>query len=289
MSNPEKIALLTDSSADLSPALLAGKAIYVVPEKIICADGEYDDGVTITPQDVYTRLRGGERLRTSLPDGGSISNAFDAIKADGYDKVIAITISGALSGTYNMMRLMAQERADLEVVVFDSHSGSMGVGMVVLQLWEELVAGASWHTLVKERTPFLIDNTYVLFSLDTLEYLRRGGRIGLVTAMAGSLLNIKPILGFAPDGQLTTVAKVRGRRGLQDKLVGILVDRLGQQNRPYNIAIANGGAPEEMATLAQAMRGALPHHKNLWAGEIDATLSVYIGDGILGSAIQFLE
>ena len=166
-----------------------GKPIYVVPLKIRCEDGEYSDGVDITAEGVYERLHRGELPRTSLPEGGVVSDTLDQIRADGYERVIRpyVMLSSGLSGTYNMVRLQAGQRDDLEIAVFDSRSGSLGIGIMVLQLWEEIVAGASWETLVRERAPHLVANTFPFFSVDTLEYLRRGGRIGRITALAGTM------------------------------------------------------------------------------------------------------
>ena len=288
MSNAEKIALLTDSTADLSLALVGDKPIYVIPLKIVCADGEYSDGVDIFAPDVYDRLHRGELPRTSLPDGGSISDALDRIKADGYEKVLAVMLSSGLSGTYNMVRLQAETRRDLEIAVFDSKSGSLGMGIMVLQLWEDIQAGADWDWLVEKRLPSLIANTFPFFSVDTLEYLSKGGRIGKVAAFAGTLLSIKPIISFAEDGQLQSVAKVRGRRQVQDKILDLMEQRLRPGVR-YNLGVANGGAPEEMKELAQRIRERFPNAEHIWEGAIDATLSVYIGDGVLGGGIQLLE
>ena len=216
LSNPEKIALLTDSTADLPAPMREGKPIYVVPLKIRCEDGEYSDGVDITAEGVYERLHRGELPRTSLPEGGVVSDTLDQIRADGYERVIAVMLSSGLSGTYNMVRLQAGQRDDLEIAVFDSRSGSLGIGIMVLQLWEEILSGSSWDTLVRERAPHLVANTFPFFSVDTLEYLRRGGRIGRITALAGTMLSIKPIITFSDDGQLQSIAKVRGRRQVQD-------------------------------------------------------------------------
>lgn len=288
LSNVQKIALLTDSTADLSPALREGKPIYTVPLKIVCADGEYSDGVDIFAEDVYRRLHRGELPRTSLPDGGSVSDTLDRIRADGYEKVLAVMLSSGLSGTYNMVRLQAETRTDLEIAVFDSKSGSLGIGIMVLQLWEEIQAGADWETLVHKRAPHLIANTFPFFSVDTLEYLSKGGRIGKVTAFAGTLLSIKPIITFASDGQLQSVAKVRGRRQVQDKILELMAKRFKPGMR-YNLGVANGGAPEEMAELAARIRERFPNAEHMWEGQIDATLSVYIGDGVLGGGIQLLD
>ena len=284
LSNPEKIALLTDSTADLPAPMREGKPIYVVPLKIRCEDGEYSDGVDITAEGVYERLHRGELPRTSLPEGGVVSDTLDQIRADGYERVIAVMLSSGLSGTYNMVRLQAGQRDDLEIAVFDSRSGSLGIGIMVLQLWEEILSGASWDTLVRERAPHLVANTFPFFSVDTLEYLRRGGRIGRITALAGTMLSIKPIITFSDDGQLQSIAKVRGRRQVQDKILELLRARF-QSGRRYNLAVANGGAPEEMAEFAARLKAEFPNYEHFWEGVMDATLSVYIGDGGAGGAV----
>ena len=286
--NPQKIALLTDSCADLTAAQRRHKPIFVLPLMVRCADGEYADGEDIFAPDIYRRLEAGEMPRTSLPDGGRVEAVLDEIAAAGYEKVIAIHLSGGLSGTYNQVRLHAAERKDLDVQVYDSRNGSLGIGMMLLQLWQDIRAGMDWETLTQRRVPALIRDTHAFFTVDTLEYLQKGGRIGKVTAVAGTLLNIKPLLGFAEDGQLTSVAKVRGRKAVQPKLEELLRAQV-KDGRRYNLAVANGGAPQEMAELAKKVKAAFPDYEHFWEGEIDATLSSYIGAGVLGACIQFLD
>ena len=288
LSNPYKIAILTDSCSDLSPELRAGKPIFTVPLKITCRDGEYSDGVDIFAPDIYRRLAAGELPKTSLPDFFTADRILSRIKAEGYERVLAIHLSSGLSGTYNMIRLLGESRHDLDVAVFDSVSGALGIGIIVLQAWEDIESGMTWEELVKERVPKLIANTFPFFSVDTLEYLAKGGRIGKVTAMAGTVLNIKPLITFAPDGQLQSVAKVRGRKAVQDKLLELVRKALGDHKR-YNLGVANGGAPEEMAQLRARMEQEFPNYEHFWEGAIDATLSVYIGSGVLGAGVQVLD
>ena len=286
---PQKIALLTDSCADIAPELAEKYHIFVVPLRILCADGEYLDGVNIRGADIYQRLKAGELPQTSLPAAEEIEKLLTRIVEEGYDGVIAVMLSGGLSGTFNLLRLVAEEcRGKLEVRAFDSVSGSLGLGMTVLQLAEDIRSGMGWEELTERRVPQLIQGSFPFFSVDTLEYLQKGGRIGKVTATAGMLLQIKPILAFAPDGQLTSVAKVRGRHQVIDKLVALTVQRCGEHKR-YNLAVANGGAPEEMAIVKEKLTAALPNYDHIWEGEIDGTLSVYIGDGVLGAAVQVLD
>ena len=286
---PQKIALLTDSCADLSPALAAENHIHIVPLRILCADGEYSDGMDIRGADIYKRLRAGELPQTSLPAGEDIEKVLRQIVMEGYDGVIAIMLSGGLSGTYNLVRLIAEEcKGLLPVRVYDSVSGSLGMGLTVLQIAEDIRNGMGWEELTERRVPQLIANTYPFFSVDPLEYLQKGGRFGKGTATAGMLLQIKPLLTFAGDGQLTSVAKVRGRHQVINKLVDLTVQRCGDHKR-YNLAVANGGAPEEMALVREKLTAALPNYDHIWEGEIDGTLSVYIGDGVLGAAVEVLE
>ena len=286
---PQKIALLTDSCADISPELAKENHIFMVPLRILCSDGEYLDGVNIRAADIYRRLQAGELPQTSLPAGEDIGKALRQIVAEGYDGVIAVMLSSGLSGTFNLTRVIAEEcRGMLQVKVFDSLNGSLGLGMTVLQLAEDIQNGMGWRELTERRAPQLIAGSFPFFSVDTLEYLQKGGRIGKVTATAGMLLQIKPLLTFAPDGQLQSVAKVRGCHQVIDKLVALTVQRCGEHKR-YNLAVANGGAPEEMAQVKKKLTAALPNYDHIWEGEIDGTLSVYIGDGILGAAVQVLD
>ena len=287
--NPGKIAVLTDSCADISPELAKKHHIYVVPLRILCHDGEFQDGVDIRNVDIYTRLRAGEFPKTSLPSAEEIGKLVKNIIDDGYDGIVAVMMSSGLSGTYNIARLLAEECAGhIEMRAYDSRSASLGQGMTALQLGMDLQNGMDWEELTTHRIPQLINGTFPFFSVDTLEYLQKGGRIGKVTATAGTLLHIKPILGFAEDGQLESVSKVRGKNQVIDRLVELVVKACGEHKR-YNLAVANGGAEEDMVKLREKLTAALPNYEQIWEGEVDGTLSVYIGDGVLGAAVQVLD
>ena len=287
--SPKKIALLTDSCADISRELAEKHHIYVVPLRILCADGEYLAGVEIRNTDIYERLRAGELPKTSLPSTEEIGKVVRQIVADGYDGVVAVMLSSGLSGTFNLSRILAEEcEGFLEIRAYDSLNASLGQGMTLLQLAADIESGMSWEELTERRVDQLMKGSFAFFSVDTLEYLQKGGRIGKVTATAGALLQIKPVLSFTEDGQLKSVAKARGRGQVIDKLVEMAVKACGDHKR-YNLAVANGGAPEEMVKVREKLTAALPNYDHIWEGEIDSTLSVYIGDGILGAAVQVLD
>ncbi len=283
----DKIALLADSCCDIPQHTASKLGIFIVPLRIMYDETEYYDGVSIFSEDVYKALESGAKLTTSLPAGCSVEYTFNRIKQQGYNKVIALILSSGLSGTYNLIANAAKERCDLDIKVFDTKSGSLGAGMILYQVCEDIKNGMGWKELITERIPNLIANTFPYFSVDTLEYLVRGGRIGKITAVAGTLLDIKPILSFAPDGQLTNVLKARGAKQLLKKFPDLIASKLGNHEK-FNLAVANGRAKEMMENLKSIMESRFPGSCHFWTGEIGATLSSYIGSGILGAAVTLL-
>ncbi|MGN1014007.1 MAG: DegV family protein [Butyricicoccus sp.] len=282
----DKIAIITDSCADLRPECIEGKPIFVIPFILNFSDGIYYDGVTIQPDEVYRRLPQ-EMPKTSLPSGEEFNEVMDRVHAAGYNKAVAILLSSGLSGSFQMLRLMAQEREDLEIFAYDSLTGSLGEAAIVLTLCRLIEEGRSWEE-IKEITPRVCNNTTVFFSVDTLEYLKKGGRIGKITAMAGTALNIKPILSFAENGQLESVAKVRGRAAAMKKVVELAVSCI-QPGKRYNIMWAHGGCPEEGRKVAGMLREAAPDFVEEFWGVIDCTLGSYTGPKLLGAAVQVLD
>lgn len=283
----DKIALLTDSCADIPMEVARKNHIYVVPFTITFEEGSYQDGVDIFPDDVYRR-QPNEGIKTSLPSGAVIEDTLHQIKEDGYEKVIAIMLSSGLSGGYQIVRMLGEEEEALEVAVFDSMSGSLGEGAMVLTVARWIEEGRTWEEMLA-LIPRMMKNVHPYFSVDTLEYLKRGGRIGKITAMAGTALGIKPILAFDPEtGELTSAHKVRGRQAAMKKLVQVAVSNL-EPNKRYNIMWAHGGTPEEGAQIAEMLRKAAPDFQQEFSGEIDCTLASYVGPRLIGAAVQVLD
>ncbi len=286
--NAERIAILTDSGSDITKEKMRQyPMIFSVPYTLTFSDGSYQDGVDISPDEVYRRLPT-EMPKTSLPSGAVLSDTLQQIKEKGYTHVIAIMLSSGLSGCFQMTRMMGEECEGLEVFAYDSLSGSLGQAAIVYTLCRLIEQGRSWEQLV-ELTPRICKNTYPYFSVDTLEYLQRGGRIGKITAMAGTALGIKPILAFDPQtGELTSIYKVRGHAAAMRKLVQTAVANLKPGQR-YNIMWAHGGAPAEGEKIAEMLRQAAPDFEEEFFGEIDCTLAAYVGPGLIGAAVQLLD
>ena len=249
----------------------------------------YRDNIDITVETIYARQKN-ENFKTSLPRPQDIEDVYSAIARQGYTHVIVLMIAECLSSANNLMRLAAEEHPELTVKVFDSKSASIGLGALAVQVARYAVRGVAFDPLC-ELTKRLIDDTVVYFSLDTLEYLQRGGRIGRATALAGGLLQIKPILTFdRKDGMISTAAKVRGRRGVQQRLIELATELAAKHpGEEYNLVVCDGNVPEEGAALEAALIRALPNAHRVLHGKIDATLAVHLGPNLLGVGVQFLN
>lgn len=285
----EKIAIITDSCADVPEDLRSKYNIFVLPMMISCQDGNYRDGIDIYAEDIYERLKT-ELPKTSTPTGEDIESLLLELKKKGYRKAIAIMLSGGLSGTVNHMRLSVEE-SGLEVCVVDSKSASIGYGSIVLQTAMWLAEGVAYTELCS-RVYKLCNDTKVFFSIDTLEYLQKGGRIGKATALVGTALSIKPILSFDEEGEIYTPAKVRGRKLVEKKLLSLVEEQLAKEEnagRNYNIVVADGGAAEERVELESKMKELFPNYRHLFRAKIGAALSTYLGDGLLGAGVQFVD
>lgn len=282
----ERIALITDSCADIPKSLIEKYSIFTIPLKVFCDDKEFLDGIEITYENVFEKMMNSKKLGTSLPDGKYIEKIFSEIANQGYTKAIAITISSGLSGTFNMLNLHKAIIKGLEVKVFDSRNCSLGQGMIVLQLADYIEKGLNWEELIK-KTDQLIKNTHSFIYADTLEFLQKGGRIGKITAFAGTMLNIKPIFSVDEKGSLYSIAKTRGRKQGREKIMQLINEKI-DTNKNYNFACINGNNNHEMIMLCNQLKDSFPNYTNIWNGHMGAAVSVHLGPGVLAAAVQIL-
>lgn len=284
--NPQKIAILTDTCADIPAELAAQHQIFTLPLTISFGEEHFRDGVDITPAQVYRRMAE-ELPKTSLPSGETILGLFAQMREQGYEKVLAILFSSGLSGTYQAVKLMGEGFPGLEVAAFDTRSGSLGTGLTVLEAARFVEEGRTWNEICA-LIPRLIANTTVFFCVDTLEYLQKGGRIGKITAIAGTMLQIKPIISFTPAGELISVAKVRGRAQSIERVTQLAADCY-QPGRRCNIATAHGDAPEDGAKAAKLLRQKVPAYQRHFEGIVDCTLGSHTGPHLIGAGLQLLD
>lgn len=281
--NKDKIAILVDSCVDIPAKLIEEYNMYLVPLKVIYSDREYLDGINITAEEVYASLDK-EIPRTSLPSGSTIQDIFKQIKADGYEKVLAVTISSGLSGTYNAIRVLAEQQENLEVFVVDTKNIAIASGFNAIQAGEYIKEGMDWNNL-KKIVSNNISNSKVFFCVSTLEYLHKGGRIGLVASVLGSRLNLKPIISCNKDGIYYTVSKVIGRRRSLRKAMELAIDFIGNSKK-YNLGVVHGAAKEEANRLKEQILAKLPNPRIFVEGQISPALGVHTGPGAIGIVVQ---
>ncbi|MBP8683619.1 MAG: DegV family protein, partial [Trichococcus sp.] len=246
MMKSNSIAVLADSCNDIPQELLDKYHIYILPLMINYKDASYRDRVDITPEQVYERFQE-EIPKTSLPLPETIADTFAKIKADGFNQVIVSAISSGLSGTCQAIRLLADDIEDMQIVVIDTLNIAIASGFVALYAAEQIEAGLPFEEVVS-KTQAAVKQSTILFGVGTLEYLMKGGRIGKVSGILGSALNIKPIISCNEDGIYDTVAKVRGRKQSIQKLIDMTREKLGQ-HKNYYLSICHGDAYEEMLVM----------------------------------------
>ncbi|EOD6223525.1 DegV family protein [Enterococcus hirae] len=281
-----KVAILVDSGTDVPQELIEKYQMYVIPLKIIYKDRVYTDKVDITPEEIYQRLPQ-EIPGTSLPDGETITKIFEQIKQDGYEKILAVTISSGLSGTYNIVRLIAQQQEELEAYVLDTKNIGIGAGFSAIQAAKWLEEGMEWSLLI-ERLNELVKQTKVFFNVATLEYLQKGGRIGLVASILGTALKLNPIISCNDKGIYYTVGKARGRKKSLDRTVSYVKERVGTA-KVFNLAVAHGDAKEEATEMMARLKEEFPQAQQIYFGQISPALVVHTGPGLLGVGVQVLE
>jgi len=279
--NLPKIALVTDSTSDLDSEMIKEFGIEILPLHVVYKDREYLDGVNISPNEVYDNMDI-EVPTTSLPSPAEITNLFNRLRDDGFTHVLSMHISSGLSGTYETVCQVAKEYKEMVIEVLDSKALSMGLGFPVLEAARELRCSMDFQAAIKVAKA-VSKQTKLYFVLSTLEYLKRGGRIGYVSGTIGEFLNIKPIISVNSEGKYITSAKVRGRDQSLKKLFELLVEstQVGQ----HNVAIVHGGAEQEAHKLWQKAKQ-LPKINELLFNQISPVMGVHTGPGLVGIIIS---
>ena len=280
-----EIALVVDSCTDVPQDLVESYGIYVVPLTVNYSDGTYLDKVTITPQEVYDRFAE-EVPTTSTPTPAAARDALEQVVSDGYTQAVIVTISSGLSATYDLLCSTAQEFPDLSVVVVDTKNIGMGAGLSAIRAAQLIEQGVPFADMAA-RMAEVVRNTKVFFCVDTLEYLRKGGRIGLVTFAVGSLLDMRPVISCNDDGVYYTVSKARGRKQSLKKALSI-AEKFASGFSDCAIAVVNGDAVEEAEEVLEEMKKSVTNHSVVYGGQISPVLVVHTGPGLIGIGVQGL-
>ncbi|WP_407854847.1 DegV family protein [Enterococcus hailinensis] len=282
----EKIAVLVDSGTDVPQEVIDNGPFFMVPLRIIFSDKEYRDGIDISSDTIFPLIKK-ELPKTSLPDGELIHQVFDQIKAQGYTQVIMVTISSGLSGTYNALRVLGEHYEGLTFYSIDTKNVGIGAGILAIYAGDLIKQGKNFNDVIAE-VESKIPHTKIFFNVDTLEYLQKGGRIGLVASLLGSALKLKPIISCNPEGIYYTVAKVRGLNKSIDKTIQLVKDQIGTHKR-FNLAITQADALETAEKMRARLHELFPTAENIYFGKVSPALAVHTGPGSLGVVCQVLD
>jgi DegV family protein with EDD domain len=282
----EKIALIVDSCTDVIPQYVQRFKMYTVPLLINYREGSYRDKIDITPDEVYSRFAT-EIPKTSLPSPSAIREVFDQAIADGCNKAVVVSISSGLSGTFETMQMVAKQTPELECEVIDTKNIAIGAGFTAIQAGELIEQGVPFAKLRQHLTRF-VANTKIFFCVDTLEYLKAGGRIGEVTYRVGNLLDMHPIISCNDKGVYYTAKMARGRRHSIKKLVD-LARKFSEGFARYNIAVMHADAHDEAEGILAQLREHFPRTQAVLRGQISPALIVHTGPGLVGIGVQGLS
>jgi len=270
------IRIVTDSSCDLPEEVLARHRVAVVPLTIRFGEEEFVDREELTVDAFWDRLTSGEVLpETAAPSVGRFQGAFSRLSSEGADGVVVICLSSEISATHQSAVLAAESYGGgIPVRVVDSRLVSAALGLVVIETAEAATAGATIDE-AEAVAHAAAASSNLLATLDTLEFLKRGGRIGTAAAFFGNLLDVKPLISFA-DGAVSPAGRVRTRK----KAVAAILDRVaGMADQIETLSVIHSH-PDDLAEFREAL--AEIHPGPTLVARIGPVVGTHAGPGVIG-------
>lgn len=282
-----KIALVTDSTADLTQEIKRKYDIHLVSLNVRFDDREYK-GDELISEEFYRLLKESKELpTTSQPSPGQFASLYNRLIED-YDDIISIHLSSGLSGTLNAANLarnaLETQKQKNRIHIIDSKNVSAGLGLLVIEAAKSIRKGLTVNQVI-DKILDARDNIEMLFVLDTLKYLEKGGRLGRIQSLMGTLLNIKPIIRVEEDGILDTYGKVRGRKKAIEGLVEGFKD-LSRGRKYANLAVVHSDAEQAGLYLKEILEDTFELKTSLF-NQVGPIIGTYAGPGGVGAAILF--
>ena len=276
-----RVAVVTDSTSYLPSALVADLAIEVVPLQVVIGGTAYDEGGGTSSDTVAEALRSWTPVTTSRPGPAAFAEAYGRAAGRGCDGVVSVHLSSRMSGTVESAGLAAKE-SPVRTEVVDSRSLGMGLGFAVLAAARAAASGATVDE-VAEAARARAESSTAVFYVDTLEHLRRGGRIGAASALLGSALAVKPLLHLV-DGQIQPLEKVRTSARAISRLEELAVERA--RDAPVDVAVHHLANGDRADALAERLRGRLPGIDEMVVSEVGAVVGAHVGPGMLAVVVS---
>ncbi|MET9804617.1 DegV family protein [Streptomyces sp. NPDC006368] len=275
------VAIVTDSTAYLPPQTMERHGISAVPLTVVLGDRALEEGTEISARSLALALQKRRSVTTSRPSPGTFVAAYRAAAERGADGIVSLHLSAEFSGTYDAAVLAAKE-APVPVRVVDTGMVAMALGFCALAAAEAAESGGTLDDAVAAAQKRAA-GTSAYFYVDTLDYLRRGGRIGAAQALLGSALAVKPLLELE-GGRIELREKVRTASKAIARLEEIAAERAGAS--PVDIAVHHLSAPERAAALADRLRRRVPGLADLHVSEVGAVIGAHTGPGLLGVVVS---
>jgi DegV family protein with EDD domain len=275
-----RVAIVTDSTADLTLEMAQELGVTVVPLRVIFGNEAYREGVDITTEEFYERLVKSRPLpTTSAPSVGDFQEVYERL-LKGVDSIVSIHIGAKLSATVQAAQTARQSLAKPErIEIVDSQATSLAMGFAIIEAVEAARAGAKLAE-VKAAAESAVQRTHVLFMVDTLEYLRRGGRIGRARAYLGTLLSVKPILSLR-EGEVYPEQRVRTRaRGLEH-----IIQSAIRHQKVERAAVGHSTTPDEAERIRERLAMAFPN-VNVHMTRFGPVLGTHAGPGVIGVGVM---
>ncbi|MEG2411639.1 MAG: DegV family protein [Clostridium sp.] len=276
----QRIALVSDSSCDLSRKTVEKYGVRIVPTRIIYKDREYLDQITISSDEMYASLAT-EIPTTSLPDVGYCHKVFDEIKSEGYTDVIVATVSGKLSGTLNSLRVISNDYEGINFHFYDTKTLGYPQGAIVMEIAKMIDKGMKCEDIL-ENLESVRQRVTGYVALNTLEYLMKGGRIGKVAGTIGEMIHLKPIISSNDEGVLYKYARSRGRVQSISKLKSILQEHL--EKAKCHVWVLSGDAFEEAKKLYEEFKND-PRITEISLETIGPAMGIHTGPKSIGLCV----
>ncbi|MBD2758547.1 DegV family protein [Yimella sp. cx-573] len=278
------VAVVTDSSAYLPKEIAAGARVFVVPLHVALDGVSHDEGVDISPGDVADALRVHRAVVTSRPSPGAFLEVYEELLARGVDRIVSVHLSGHMSGTVSSAEIAAAEcAADIRVV--DSGVIGMAMGFPVLAAAQAAADGADIDEVARV-VQQQAGAARAFFYVDTLDHLRRGGRVGRASSLVGSALSIKPLLTLK-DGHIEALEKVRTTSRALARMLALTVDAADAMDTEQGIdlAVQHLDARERAEQLAEQLAETVPGVRRVLVDELGAAVGAHVGPGTVSVAI----
>lgn len=276
--------IVTDSTASLPPELAAERGIVVVPLQVVIGATVYDEGADgATPELVAAALREWKPVSTSRPSPAALLEVYEKAAAAGATEIVSVHLSGEMSGTYESAQLAARD-APVRVVPVDTRQVGVATGFAALAAADVLDAGGSADEAAAAALA-RAEATASLFYVDTLEYLRRGGRIGAAAALLGGALAVKPLLQI-DEGTVASLERVRTAGRALARLEELAVQAAGDAD--VDVCVAHLANPERAGQLAERLADRLAANldgREVWCGELGAVLGAHVGPGMIAVCV----